>query len=146
MELILWRHAEAEDGTPDNARKLTDKGIRQAQNMAEWLQSRLPDNARILVSPAQRTRQTALALKQKIDITDAVSTSATALTILTAAGWPDAAGTVVIVGHQPVLGELAARLMSGTTADWRIRKGAIWWFRTDANGTLLRAMMSPDML
>lgn len=146
MELILWRHAEAEEGTPDHARKLTDKGIRQARNMAAWLQSRLPHNARILVSPAQRTRQTALALERKTDITDAVSTSATALTILTAAGWPDAAGTVVIVGHQPALGELAARLMSGTTADWRIRKGAIWWLRTDANSTLLRAMMSPDML
>lgn len=146
MELILWRHAEAEDGTPDSARKLTDKGIRQAQNMAGWLQSRLPDDARILVSPTQRTRQTALSLKRKAEITDAVGTSATILTILTTTGWPDAAGTIIIVGHQPVLGELAARLMTGTTTTWRIRKGAVWWFRTDAASTLLRAVMTPDML
>ena len=40
MELILWRHAEAEDGVPDSARELTDKGLKQARVMAEWLKPR----------------------------------------------------------------------------------------------------------
>ena len=51
MELVLWRHADAEDGIPDEARKLTPKGIRQAERMAAWLRERLPQHARILNSP-----------------------------------------------------------------------------------------------
>ncbi len=42
MELILWRHAEAEDGTHDSERKLTAKGIKQAARMAKWLRARVP--------------------------------------------------------------------------------------------------------
>ena len=37
MELILWRHAEAEDAEPDLTRNLTSKGNRQAALMARWL-------------------------------------------------------------------------------------------------------------
>ena len=62
MELILWRHAEAEDGIPDSARELTDKGRKQADLVAAWLKPRLPKNTRIIVSPTQRTQQTASAL------------------------------------------------------------------------------------
>ena len=35
MELILWRHAEAEDGYPDLERALTEKGHEQAKKMAD---------------------------------------------------------------------------------------------------------------
>ena len=62
MELILWRHAEALDGVPDMARKLTAKGEKQAREMAQWLRPRLPKRTRIIVSPAQRTLQTVKAL------------------------------------------------------------------------------------
>ena len=34
MELLLWRHAEAEDGFPDAERRLTPRGEQQAQRMA----------------------------------------------------------------------------------------------------------------
>ena len=67
MDLILWRHAEAEDGTADAGRKLTDKGLKQAQQMAAWLAPRLPQNTRILVSPATRTQQTAAALDREFE-------------------------------------------------------------------------------
>ena len=38
MELILWRHADAELGQPDSERRLTDKGHKQAARMAKWLE------------------------------------------------------------------------------------------------------------
>ena len=41
MELILWRHADAEPGDPDLARRLTSKGQKQAERMAAWLGPRL---------------------------------------------------------------------------------------------------------
>ena len=65
MDLILWRHAEAEEadvGADDLARALTPKGERQAERMAEWLNRRLAHSTRTLVSPALRCQQTAKAL------------------------------------------------------------------------------------
>ena len=64
MDLILWRHAEAEDGVPDGERALTKKGRKQAAALAAWLNERLPKRPRILVSPAVRAQQTAAALGQ----------------------------------------------------------------------------------
>ena len=62
MDLILWRHADAQDGAPDLGRELTDKGHRQAADMAKWLKLHLPKGTKVLVSPAARTQQTARAL------------------------------------------------------------------------------------
>ena len=62
MDLLLWRHAEAEDGIPDLKRKLTTRGEKQAQQMADWLRIHGSKNLRILASPAHRCQQTAQAL------------------------------------------------------------------------------------
>ena len=58
MNLILWRHAEAEEIAPtDLARQLTVRGRKQAQAVAKWLRARLDEDAAILASPAVRTIQ-----------------------------------------------------------------------------------------
>ncbi|MES2562017.1 MAG: histidine phosphatase family protein, partial [Pseudomonadota bacterium] len=76
MELVLWRHAEAEESADDAARRLTAKGVRQAHRMAAWLNTRLSKDATMIVSPAQRARETALALSRKSVIQQLVSTGA----------------------------------------------------------------------
>ena len=63
MDLILWRHADAEEGRDDHARRLTPKGIKHAERMAAWLDEHLPKNARLIVSPAVRAQQTAKCLE-----------------------------------------------------------------------------------
>jgi phosphohistidine phosphatase len=150
MDLILWRHAEAEDGTPDAGRKLTDKGQKQAKQMADWLKARLPQNTRILVSPATRTQQTAAALGMEFETVKEVGLSANAVSLLAKAGWPDAHGAVLIVGHQPTLGQVAAFLLSGEERDWSIKKGAVWWIsnrvRQEEMQTVLRCVLAPEML
>lgn len=50
MDLILWRHAEAEEGSNDLARELTRKGQQQAGLMAAWLRLRLPRDFQLLAS------------------------------------------------------------------------------------------------
>jgi phosphohistidine phosphatase len=146
MDLILWRHADAESGTPDSARKLTDRGQMQADRVSIWLKPRLPQDCEILVSPALRAQQTAFALGMQFATTPAVGTDASAADIVSAAGWPTRPGTVVIVGHQPTLGRVAAMLLSGTEADWEFRKGALWWL-ADSNGEVeLRAAVDPDLV
>ncbi|MBP6559599.1 MAG: histidine phosphatase family protein, partial [Burkholderiaceae bacterium] len=62
MDLILWRHAEAQDEADDREdlqRTLTSRGEKQAARMAAWLDRQLPDGVRVLCSPARRTEQTA---------------------------------------------------------------------------------------
>lgn len=148
MDLIIWRHAEAEDiraGISDSERKLTAKGKKQARKMAGWLTPRLPQELRILVSPAARTVQTAEALQREFDICDLISPSASLSDHLAAAGWLED-GCVMFVGHQPSLGQLAALLMCGHAYPWEIKKGAAWWLRSLPPGNKPQAMLWAAMV
>ena len=150
MDLILWRHAEAEDGIPDQARELTAKGVKQAEKIAAFLHQHLPADTRILVSPTARTRQTVAALTEHFTLAPTIAPDASAEAVLHAARWPDAGGTVLVVGHQPTLGNVAAQLLACADETLSIRKGALWWFnRRDRDGlaqTTLRLVITPDFL
>jgi len=145
-ELLLWRHAEAEDGAPDSERALTAKGLKQARLVGAWLKPRLPKDFLILASPAKRAQQTADALVLPYTTEKRIGVHANPADILTAAGWPRRTGAVVIVGHQPTLGQLAAQLLSGKPADWAVKKGALWWFSRRGDEVILRAVLGPDLL
>ncbi|MET3131305.1 phosphohistidine phosphatase [Oxalobacteraceae bacterium GrIS 1.11] len=150
MDLILWRHAEAESGAPDLERPLTLKGQKQARRMADWLGSQLPDSCRILVSPALRTLQTAEALGRKFKLHPELAPGAEAEDVLKVANWPASKESVLIVGHQPTLGQLAALLLTGEALDWEMRKAGAWWFSQrepgDPNSVYLKAVMGPDLV
>lgn len=150
MDLILWRHAEAEDGFPDEGRSLTERGYRQAKLMAEWLKPRLPNDYRLIASPSKRTQQTAQALNANFTRSNAVRPGASFASLLAETGWPDAKGCVIVVGHQPTLGQVASLLLSGIEAPWSVKKGGVWWFsnrtKRDETQTILRAVISPDLL
>jgi len=150
MELILWRHADAEDGVPDLERRLTGKGRKQAERMAKWLKPRIDGNWVILSSPALRACETAEALGVKFEIRDRLSTDTSAKALLHEAQWPTGKKNVVIVGHQPVLGEVAAQLIGLQDAELAVKKGAIWWFAASAGiageTVTLRAVIGPDVV
>jgi phosphohistidine phosphatase len=147
VELILWRHADAEDGAPDEARKLTPKGEKQAEKIAAWLKGRLQESPRVIVSPSRRTRQTAEALTGDYEVAPAVGTGSSVEALLNAAGWPDEEGTVIVVGHNPVMGETAARLLSkNAVGGFQFKKGSIWWFSMRDRITTLRAVITPGLL
>jgi phosphohistidine phosphatase len=151
MDLILWRHAEAEDpgeGKDDMKRSLTSRGEKQAARMAAWLDRQLPEGARILCSPARRCERTVLALGRKYKVRDEMAPGAKVADLLEAAQWPSAKQAVLLVGHQPELGKLIARLLQLKHATCPVRKGAVWWLRTrERDGheqTVLIAVQSPD--
>jgi len=150
MELILWRHTEAEDTLPDLPRELTARGRKQAARMADWLNPRLPPDIRILASPATRAWQTAQALGREYEEVPALAPGAAAAAVLAAAGWPDAAYPVLGVGHQPTLGQVAMQLLAGQAGDLAVKKGGIWWFqgreRAGRLQVVLRAVAAPDWL
>jgi len=150
MDLILWRHADAEEGERDLERKLTGKGRKQAARVSQWLHRRLPSKFTVICSPARRARETADALEARYKISDRLAPGAQVGDLVAAAGWPKRKGTVILVGHQPDLGRAAAALVSGRQADWSMKKGGLWWLECRVRGgdarVVVRAVTAPDLL
>ena len=152
MDLILWRHADAFDAEPgesDMQRALTPKGQKQARRMADWLTSQLPEGCRILVSPALRTLQTVEPLGRKFKVMQELAPGAPADAVLQAANWPHGREPVLVVGHQPTLGQVAALLLCGQRQYWEMKKANAWWLvqrePQDAYSLYLKAVMAPDL-
>lgn len=162
-QIILWRHAEAEDLPPtasarwtsarraaDMERELTRRGRGQARSMAAWLRSRLPEDTRVLVSPARRCIETARTLTRNFEELPELGPDRDASDLLGIIGWPELADTVVVVGHQPTLGRVAALLIGGNESNWSVKKGAIWWItrrsREDETRHVIRAVIAPDQV
>jgi phosphohistidine phosphatase len=149
MDLILWRHAEAEAGEPDAKRALTSKGARHAARVGAWLNGLLPEQCRILVSPAVRCRQTADGLGRRYTVHDALDTETTPEAMLDACGWPGHRFPALLVGHQPQLGELAALILAGAKQPWKIRKAGVLWIKgSDAEDNLpfIRLAVGPELI
>ncbi len=153
MDLILWRHAEAEDpweGQDDLNRELTTRGEKQAKRMAGWLDRQLPEVTRILVSPAKRTEQTAQALERKYKVRPELAPGCTVAQLLASAQWPESKHTVLIIGHQPVLGQTIAQLLGLSAHECAVKRGAVWWLRNrerDAQSqTVVVTVQSPEVL
>jgi phosphohistidine phosphatase len=145
MDLILWRHAEAHDGSPDLARELTPQGREDAKRVAAWLKRHLPPRFVVIASPAARAQQTAAPLSGEIRTVAQLAPGASVQAILAAAGWPRAAETAVLVGHQPDFGRAIAYLVSGREVDWPLEKGGFWWICNDRQVSV-KAVLSPDLL
>lgn len=153
MDLIFWRHAEAEDwteGCDDMARSLTLRGEKQAKRMANWLDRQLPEGTRIICSPARRCEQTVLALGRKYKMRPELAPDTTPDALLSVAGWPQGKSVVLLVGHQPSLGESIALLLGMQQDSCPVRKGALWWIRTrERDGdtqTVVVTVQSPELI
>ena len=141
MDLLLWRHAHAREALPgesDMDRSLTGKGIRQAENMAGWLNRHMPANTLVLCSPAVRTVQTARALTQVFTLCQKIRPDSSAEALLAASQWPHAPTAVLIVSHQPFLSQAVSQLLDLPLAvTLPFRKGSLWWIRSrPLNGTI----------
>ncbi len=116
MHLYVLRHADAEDlRTSDAERALTAKGRKQSEAVARFCRRSAVRPDYILTSPFRRAQQTADAVAAALDTPSVVEpflasgmNAATALRELRA--YLGCQG-VLIVGHQPDLGELVAALL-----------------------------------
>lgn len=160
MDLILWRHAEAHEhpdlllgapgDTKDLARRLTSRGEKQASRMAAWLDRQLPEGARVFSSPAMRCEQTVMALDRKFKLREELLPEGDPLDLLELVQWPTGKSPVVVVGHQPTLGRVIARLLGLTEEDCSVKKGALWWLRHRERGsasqTVVVTVQTPELL
>jgi phosphohistidine phosphatase len=149
-QIILWRHADAapadiEQGEDDMQRQLTTKGLIQAKKMAAWLNLQLSEPSILVSSPAERAMRTAEALKQKVIEEYALRPGANLQEVLKFLASLEAKNVaqmeaeikprknLIIVGHQPWLGQLVTHLTGFSGAEISIKKGAIWWLRLSLN-------------
>ena len=153
MDMVIWRHAEAVDwqeSCDDLDRALTARGYKQAIRMAEWLDRQLPESTRIFSSPARRCEDTVCRLDRKYKLHQNLLPESNADDILTAIQWPMAKGTVLLVGHQPMIGQIIAQSLGLKDSACAVRKGSVWWLRSrERDGhkqTVLVAVQSVDML
>jgi phosphohistidine phosphatase len=115
MRLYLIRHAEAAQGEPDELRPLTPAGRQQARELGARLAADGVHPDAILSSPLLRARETAdqlaRALGTRAEPDERLAPGATAQDVL--ASVAHRGETVVVVGHQPDCGRIAATLGGG---------------------------------
>lgn len=133
MELLLLRHGQAEDHSPDGSdfsRRLVEKGMEQSRHAARILRSADSLPQLVLTSPLVRTRQTADAFTEEAKIPGAVVQSwlscgmapETALGEL--AGFPDFQ-RIMIVGHEPDFSRLIQYSLGTFGETIEVRKGSV---------------------
>jgi len=115
MRLYLVRHAEAAPGDPDELRPLTSAGREQARALGERLRNEDASPSIVLTSPLLRARETGAELAKALDVEtepdELLKPGASADDVRTAVeGHGD---QVVVVGHQPDCGQIAAALTGG---------------------------------
>lgn len=134
--LVLWRHAEAEAESAsgkDSDRVLTKRGRKDAARMAKWLNQYLPADTVVFSSPARRCLETAAALHDlnqiDIKVAEFLSIDSSAERIAKEVTTADSSKTILIVGHQPNLGSLIAKLLGMHQSACVVKKGSVWWLR-----------------
>ena len=115
MRLYLVRHAKAEPGEPDELRTLSKRGREQAREVGERFASEGVRPDVVLSSPLLRARETADAIAKAtgttVETDERLAPGATAEGVRsTVAGRGE---TVVVVGHQPDCGQIAASISGG---------------------------------
>jgi phosphohistidine phosphatase len=112
VRLVLVRHAEAAPGSPDELRALTREGHEQARRLGEKLRADGIEPDAVLSSPLLRARETATALGfGRTEPVDVLGPGATVEDVRAAI--EGRGETIIVVGHQPDCGRIAAALRGG---------------------------------
>lgn len=103
-----------------------------------------------MCSPATRAEQTVRALGRKYKLKSDLLPDASVTDLLEAVGWPHSKMSVVIVGHQPVIGQCVAYLLGMSDQSISVRKGAVWWLRSRIREgqpqTVVVSVQTPELI
>jgi phosphohistidine phosphatase len=140
-ELYLVRHAIAADRgsewPDDNKRPLTERGINRFKDGVKGLRRLDVALDEIFTSPLLRAKQTAELLaaglegKPPIKVLDALAPGHTPSAVMTQLARVAKRRRIALVGHEPDLGETAARWL-GARGQVAFRKGAVCAIEVDS--------------
>lgn len=119
--MILLRHAKSDypDGVADHERPLAKRGIREAALAGDWIRENLPPVDPVLCSTATRTRQTLerTGISAPATFVERLYDATAGIAIEVINGAPEAANTLLVIGHEPVMSSLALSLASLDASD-----------------------------
>lgn len=149
MELYLVRHATALEGTPDDARPLSDQGRQRFAEVVKGLKKLGVELDRIYHSPKLRAVQTAdlltPILRGKTEVTPYLADVPSLELLKLIQG-----SKVALVGHEPWISDLCAWLLTGEKQGYRFpfKKGGVAHLEGEAKpgGMLLLAFLPPRVL
>jgi len=140
MLIYLLRHADAESyAQRDAQRKLTVKGIDQGARVGRFCKEHDLVPALILASPYERAKETAFLVGQElgesptppeVEIAPFLGCGMTPETALDRLRDHSHLSAVMLVGHEPDLGQLAAHLLGSTTHCIHVRKASLTLIET----------------
>jgi len=155
LQVWIFRHADAEESSEsgkDEDRALTRDGVRRAAAVGRGLAALQPGIEAILTSPYRRARETARVAAQALGLAKVVDSRSlepgrdpkAVARELEQSGWRAA----LLVGHQPLLGEIIGFLVFGDPRrEVPLRKASVahvsW---TPAGGGALEALYPADVL
>jgi phosphohistidine phosphatase len=112
--LVLMRHAKSAypPDVADHERPLAPRGIREAGLAGDWLRAKTPGIDAVLCSTATRTRQTLAETRidAPVQYRDRLYGATTGTMIDEINGVPDTVDTLLVVGHEPTMSEVAMGL------------------------------------
>lgn len=133
MNVYLLRHGKAEDTPPgmrDRDRRLTAEGIESLKAELPGIRSRIAEIDFILTSPYPRARETAeivaeaYGIVEKVENYEALATHGTESLIIRKLASLPADCSVVLVGHSPILEDIACYMSRGAR-DIALKKGGL---------------------
>jgi phosphohistidine phosphatase len=136
MILYIVRHSDAvpsgTPGVPEDERPLTDKGTKKMREIARGLRAVDVKPELILSSPLPRARRTAEIVVEEmgggipLKLTDALSPSGNRSALYREFRTDRRLSAVMIVGHQPALGEIAGEIAWGSAEHYlELKKGGV---------------------
>ncbi|BBX62836.1 hypothetical protein MSAS_20100 [Mycobacterium saskatchewanense] len=127
--LLLMRHAKSDypEGVADHDRPLAPRGIREAGLAGDWLRAHAPVIDAVLCSTATRARQTLE--NTRVDaptrFTDRIYASTPGTMIDEISRTADDVGTLLVVGHEPTMSELALILADNGSNDAALERVSV---------------------
>ena len=130
MQLFILRHADADtEASTDSARTLSEKGEEQALKVAQFCRTHGIQPGVIFASPLIRAQQTAkpVAKELRVEVTTArwLACGAKPDVILAELAAVENVPTVMLVGHEPDLGNLISHLLGAASGSIHVRKASL---------------------
>jgi phosphohistidine phosphatase len=138
--LLVMRHAKSAypDGVGDHERPLAPRGIREAGLAGDWLRSHAADVDAVLCSTATRTRDTLARTKitAPVRYVDRLYGAIPGTVIEVINGVEDDVGTLLLIGHEPAMGQVTLGLAGPEGTDPEVAEEVSTKFPTSAIAVL----------
>lgn len=138
--LVLLRHAKSDypPGVADHDRPLAPRGVREGALAGDWLRANAPEIDLVLCSTATRTRETLArtGIDAQVRFSERIYDAVPGDVIAEINGVDDGVRTLLVIGHEPVMSQLALGLADPDRSDHEVAERLSQKYPTSALAVL----------